>query len=109
MVSVEEEKKTLELAKVKPGDWLGEVTVLSGDLLASSTVTAVTGVRLLRMKHQTFESLLVKNQHIASAMLKQLVGILADRLRATSTAASSMATNNSLAERMALVFGRTST
>jgi CRP/FNR family cyclic AMP-dependent transcriptional regulator len=103
-VSVEEERKTLELAKVKPGDWLGEVSVLSGDLLASSTVTALNDVRVLRLRHQTFEGLLVKNQPIASAMLKQLVGILADRLRATS-----MTAGQPLAIRMAAILGRTTT
>jgi CRP-like cAMP-binding protein len=90
-VSVQEGEKTLELAIVKPGEWLGEVSVLSGELLASSTVVARTPVKLLRMRHQAFEDLMLKHQPIASILLRQLVSMLADRLRATSMAGGQLA------------------
>jgi CRP-like cAMP-binding protein len=55
--------------------------VLSGDLLASSTVTNETPVKFLRMRHQAFEDLIATKQEIASVLLRQLVLMLADRLR----------------------------
>jgi hypothetical protein len=57
------------------------VSVLSGELLASSTVTNETPVKFLRMRHQAFEDLIATNQEIASVLLRQLVLMLADRLR----------------------------
>ena len=90
-VSVQEGQKTLELAVVKPGEWLGEVSVLSGELLASSTVIARTPARLLRLRHQAFEDLIRRDQHIASALLRHLVGMLADRLRGTSLVGGQLA------------------
>jgi CRP-like cAMP-binding protein len=121
-VSVQEGEKNLELAVVKPGEWLGEVSVLSGELLASSTVVARTPVKLLRLRHQTFEDLILKDQHIASVLLKQLVGMLADRLRATSMAGGQLSSIRKSAEQqspgarevsrknwLASFFGRTGT
>ena len=90
-VSVQEGEKTLELAVVKAGEWLGEVSVLSGELLASSTVIARTPVRLLRLRHQAFEDLVHGNQAIASVLLRRLVGMLADRLRSTSMVGGQLA------------------
>src|SRR3954468_23854627 len=76
-VSVEEGGRAISLGNLGPGEWLGEVSVLSGEFLASSTVTALTPVVLLRLKHQAFDDLILRNDRIATGMLNQLVGMLA--------------------------------
>ncbi len=80
-ISVEEYGQSILLGHIGPGEWLGEVSVLSGDLHASSTVTTETPVKFLRLRHQAFEDLILSNQEIASVLLRQLVLMLADRLR----------------------------
>jgi CRP-like cAMP-binding protein len=80
-ISVEEFGQSITLGQLGPGEWLGEVSVLSGELLASSTVTTETPVKFLRLRHQAFEELIATNEEIASVLLRQLVLMLADRLR----------------------------
>ena len=82
-ITVEESGRAVQLGSVGPGEWLGEVSVLSGELLASSTVTSTSPVRLLRLRHEKFEQIISTNYAIASVLLRQLVGMLADRLRAS--------------------------
>ena len=81
MASLEDSGKTLELGRVKPGDWLGEVAVLSGEMLASSTITTVTPCRALKIHSQDFERLVIHDEDIAYALLGQLLDMLAERLR----------------------------
>jgi len=85
-VSVEEGGQQIPLGNIGPGQWLGEISVLSGEMLASSTVTTVTPVTLLRLKHQAFEDLLGRNEVLARALLDQLIAMLADRLRVSLNA-----------------------
>ena len=80
-ISVEANKRGIKLGELGPGEWLGEVSVLSGELLASSTVTTETPVRFLRLRHEKFEELIWKNAEVSGVMLRQLVLMLADRLR----------------------------
>lgn len=85
-VSVEEGGNQIPLGNIGPGQWLGEISVLSGEMLASSTVTTVTPVTLLRLKHQAFEDLLQRDERLANALLDQLTGMLSDRLRVSLNA-----------------------
>lgn len=85
-VSVEEGGNQIPLGNIGPGQWLGEISVLSGEMLASSTVTTVTPVKLLRLKHQAFEDLLQRNEVLANALLEQLTGMLSERLRVSLSA-----------------------
>jgi CRP-like cAMP-binding protein len=82
-ISVEENGKAVKLGVIGPGQVLGEVSVLSGEQQASSTVTALTPVRMLRLRHQAFEDLIAANYAIASVLLQHFVDMLADRLRAS--------------------------
>lgn len=88
-ISVEENGRQISLGHLGPGQWLGEVSVLSGEMLASSTVTTVTPVKLLRLKHQAFEELLTRNRVVAGTLLRHLSTMLAERLR-TSIAAGNL-------------------
>jgi len=80
-ISVEANKRAIKLGELGPGEWLGEVSVLSGELLASSTVTTETPVRFLRLRHEKFEELIWGNAEVSGVLLRQLVLMLADRLR----------------------------
>jgi CRP-like cAMP-binding protein len=73
------------VGRVGPGDWLGEVAVLSGEMVASSTVTTVSPCRLLKMHHQDFDRLVLHDADISHVLLGLLVDLLARRL-AESTA-----------------------
>lgn len=82
-ITVEENGRSIKLGVIGPGQVLGEVSVLSGERQASSTVTSLTPVRMLRLRHQAFEDLIGANQAIASLLLEHFVNMLADRLRAS--------------------------
>ena len=82
-ITVEENKKSIKLGVIGPGQVLGEVSVLSGEQRASSTVTSLTPVKMLRLRHQSFEDLVATNYAIASVLLQHFVDMLADRLRAS--------------------------
>jgi CRP-like cAMP-binding protein len=80
-ISVEANKRAIKLGELGPGEWLGEVSVLSGNLHASSTVTTEVPSRFLRLRHEKFEELIWGNAEVSGVLLRQLVLMLADRLR----------------------------
>lgn len=80
---LEEGGKTMELDKVTPGQWLGEVSVLSGDMKASSTVESETPCKLIRIHHITFENLIADNVTIARVLLERFIALMAERFRAS--------------------------
>jgi len=82
-ITVEENGRAIKLGVIGPGQVLGEVSVLSGEQQASSTVTSLSPVRMLRLRHQAFEDLIASNYAIASVLLQHFVDMLADRLRAS--------------------------
>lgn len=82
-ITVEENGRAIKLGVIGPGQVLGEVSVLSGEQQASSTVTSLSPVKMLRLRHQAFEDLIAENYAIASVLLEHFVSMLADRLRAS--------------------------
>lgn len=80
-VSVEDAQASTLLSVLGPGQWLGEVSALSGELMPSATVTTQTPARFLRMRHQMLEDLITTNHAVANALLPHLVLMLSDRLR----------------------------
>lgn len=82
-ITVEENGRAIKLGVIGPGQVLGEVSVLSGEQQASSTVTSLSPVKMLRLRHQAFEDLIASNYAIASVLLQHFVDMLADRLRAS--------------------------
>lgn len=75
-----------KIAEVGPGEWLGEVSVLSGDFRASATVIAATDALLLRLKHQALEELLSIDGELSSVILKHLVLLMSSRLATLNAA-----------------------
>lgn len=80
-VSVEDAQTSTLLGVLGPGQWLGEVSALSGELTTSATITTQTPARFLRMRHQILEDLITTNQAVANVLLPHLVLMLSDRLR----------------------------
>lgn len=90
--SLEDGSKTLEVGRIRPGDWLGEVAVLSGEMLASSTVTTLTRCRALKIHHRDFEDLVIHDEDISHVLLGQLVDLLAKRLHESNASAVRLST-----------------
>lgn len=80
-VSVEDGLTSTLLGVLGPGQWLGEVSALSGELITSATIATQTPARFLRMRHQILEDLITTNQAVANVLLPHLVLMLSDRLR----------------------------
>jgi CRP-like cAMP-binding protein len=94
-VTVDEEKGIITLEhSLGHGHLLGEVSALSGDYLASATVTTVTPSRFLRLRHQALEELLTSNQDISTILLRYFVLMLSDRLRKAYQLESSFVLSN---------------
>jgi CRP-like cAMP-binding protein len=84
-VYIENAGKSIRVATVKPGEWLGEVSVLSGEFLASATITSDTACTLLKMHHVSFDKLITTNEVIAKVMLEHFIELMARRLRGSRT------------------------
>jgi CRP-like cAMP-binding protein len=80
---LEEGGKTLALDRIGPGEWLGEVSVLSGDRTASATVESETPCKLIRIHQVAFERLLTENIRIAGVLLERFIPLMAERFRAS--------------------------
>src|SRR5690606_21762080 len=78
-VFVEHGDRTVHLGQLGPGALFGEISVLSRQLVASSTVQARTRMRTLRLRHQPLEQLLV-DEEAGPALLDLLTQTLASRL-----------------------------
>ncbi len=91
MASVDDGSHTLELGPVGPGDWLGEVAILSGEMLASSSVVTLTHCRALKIHAQDFERLVIHDEDISHVLLGHLVDLLAMRLRESNASAARLA------------------
>ncbi|HQR03492.1 MAG: cyclic nucleotide-binding domain-containing protein [Proteobacteria bacterium] len=90
IASVGEGRQALTLGRIRPGDWLGEVAVLSGEMLASSTVTTDTHCRALKIHYQDFERLVLNDEEITHVLLGQLTDLLANRLRESIASAAQL-------------------
>jgi CRP-like cAMP-binding protein len=90
VATIEDGGKTLEVGRIRPGDWLGEVAVLTGEMIASSTVSTITKCRVLKMHAQDFDRLVLKDEEISHVLLGQLVELLALRLRESNASAAKM-------------------
>lgn len=82
--SIEEAGKSKLLGLIGLGQWLGEISVLSGEMVASATVTADTPCTLLKVHHLTLQKLITENEALAKVLLDALIALMAQRLRAST-------------------------
>lgn len=92
-VSVEDGNSSTSLGVLGPGQWLGEVSALSGELMASATVITQTQSRFLRMRHEVLENLMTNHDAIANILLPYLVLMLSERLRKSYQKEAALASN----------------
>lgn len=81
-VYIEQEGKSRHIATIKPGEWMGEISVLSGEFLASATIVTHTTCKLLKVHHITFGNLITENQTVAKVLLEHFIALMAQRFRA---------------------------
>lgn len=82
-VSLEGDGRSLLLGRLGPGKWVGDVSLLSGETTASSTVSAEQPTTVLELKHEAFRKLTSEHPELAYSLLKVLIATLAERIRAT--------------------------
>ena len=68
LVSITEGARTLEMAEVGPGEWVGEVACLDGGV-ATTDVTASERSRILVMSPASFDRLCEENPRVARDLL----------------------------------------
>ncbi|MDB5764470.1 MAG: hypothetical protein JWQ21_3465 [Herminiimonas sp.] len=81
-VYIEQAGESRLIAAIRPGEWMGEISVLSGELLASATIVTDTPCKLVKVHHLTFEKLIRENEIIAKVLLDHFIALMAERLRA---------------------------
>jgi cAMP-dependent protein kinase regulator len=82
---IEEKNQSKKIGEIHPGEWLGEVSVLSGEMQASATVVADTPCTVVKLHHLSFEKLIAEHEGIAKSLLEQFIELMAKRLRAPMT------------------------
>lgn len=82
-VSIESGGRVLSLGHLGRGSWIGEVSLLCGEIPASSTVSADSAIRVLEVKHHTFNTLLNDDPELANGLLRVFVRALTERIRAS--------------------------
>jgi len=87
VATVDNSGHTVEVGRIHPGDWLGEVAVLSGNRIASSNVSSVTPCRLLKLRAQDFENLALHDEEISHVLVGRMIELMAARLRSSNAAA----------------------
>jgi len=81
-VHVEQDGQSKRIAAVGPGEWIGEMSVLSGEFLASATIITESPCTLLKVHHMLFEKLVTENEAVAKVLLDHFIALMAQRLRA---------------------------
>ncbi|HTH95534.1 MAG TPA: cyclic nucleotide-binding domain-containing protein [Rhodocyclaceae bacterium] len=90
VATIDNNGQTIEVGRIHPGAWLGEVAVLSGNRLASSNVSSVTDCRLLKLRAQDFEDFALNDEEISHVLMGQMVALLSERLRSSNAAATTL-------------------
>lgn len=93
VATVDNNGHTVEVGRIHPGDWLGEVAVLSGNRVASSNVSSVTACRLLKLRAQDFENIALHDEEISHVLLGRMIDLMTSRLRSSNAAAQIMENN----------------
>lgn len=81
-VSVEAEGRILQLGRLGKGQWLGEISLLTGGA-ATSSVTAETDVRVVAWPVGEIHKLREESPEVASVLARELIDVLMERIRAS--------------------------
>jgi CRP/FNR family transcriptional regulator, cyclic AMP receptor protein len=81
--SIEDGGTKLVIGDIRPGEWVGEVTLIEPGP-ATASVSCVEESQLLALSHEKFNTLRVSHPRAASALLHALSLNIAERLRTTS-------------------------
>ena len=81
--SIEDGDVKLVLGDIRPGEWVGEITLIEPGP-ATASVTCVEDSYLLALSHDAFNVLRASHPAAAGALLHALCLNIAERLRATS-------------------------
>lgn len=76
---------TLELGCLHCGKWLGEVSLFSDEDISTSRVVANQDSRVLELSHTDFRAARAEHPDLMSALTKELVDTMAERVRSTDT------------------------
>jgi CRP-like cAMP-binding protein len=79
---IEEGGNSMQIATIKAGEWMGEISVLSGEFVASATTITDTPCKILKVHHITFEKLIAENETVAKVLLEHFIRLMAERFRA---------------------------
>lgn len=82
---IEDGGSSRKVGTISQGQWMGEISVLSGEMVASATVISDTPCTLLKVHHLTLQRLITENETVAKVLLDALIALMAERLRASST------------------------
>lgn len=80
-IFIEKDDRKVSLGKIGAGALLGEISVLSRQMIASSTVQASSRMSTFKLMHQPLEGLLM-SEDAGPALLELFSETLASRLRA---------------------------
>lgn len=83
-LSIECEGHSIQLGELRPGNWVGEVAYLSGSPAASTTVTAMSEVKLARLSYADFEAMVAQDPIAACRLMHGFILMLLRRLRVTA-------------------------
>lgn len=75
--------KSIVVGSIGAGDLIGEVSLLSGSMIASSSVVTASDVVVLKMTHTAFSSLMNEGSHLARSLLEYVVSRLCIRLKSS--------------------------
>lgn len=81
--SIEDGNAKLVLGDIRPGEWVGEITLIEPGP-ATASVTCVEDSQLLALSHDAFNVLRASRPSAAGALLHALSLNIAERLRTTS-------------------------
>ena len=98
-VFAENKGGAIKVSEIGPGEWVGEISVLSGDGRASASVSTASDARLLRLRHQAFEELIAGDGELPVLMLQHLVLLMSGRLSGLVEMLSKLTRERSAADR----------
>lgn len=75
----------IHLGEMGPGNWVGEVAFFSGSNVSSTTVTAASDCKLLRLSFADYETMIQLAPASACRLAHVLIGMLIHRLRSSAS------------------------